>query len=82
MDFKLNIGKSKKQMIFLAAFILFLVIFFARPQVTIGDYSLLQTWDSWNHYVFAKAIFDNGGLVPEWYYFELFPIGRPFLYPP
>lgn len=76
------VSKLKKEKIFFACILLFAIIFLARPLVVMSDYPLLQTWDSWNHYVFAKAIFDNGGLVPNWYNIELFPMGRPFLYPP
>ncbi len=72
----------ERREIFVFILLVLIILFLIRPIIVIGDYSLLQTWDTWNHYVFAKVIVDAGGIIPNWYYIELFPIGRPFLYPP
>ena len=62
--------------------IFLLLVAFLRPLLLNIRYPLLTSWDTWNFLLFSKEIKDNQGFIPDWVTQELYPEGRPFLYPP
>ncbi len=59
-----------------------IAVSFVRPAVENINYPLLTTYDTWNFLTFAAQVKNNEGIVPNWDNLELYPEGRPFLYPP